>query len=178
MEQTKMLLHKVSSRPNLAGASEALHRFSFLSHILPGAEPQVRHPLLPWHQTPWWLSHPKKCRHCHWYNLLGQDWLQLTKNICPASFGFLGSVTSYWRMSPWIQLDKYRYLSSIDSCNTLHFALLFNMEIGAFYLWILLTRMSVRTGGISGSAHPSTVLAGMSMTFSADQSPLSVLKKR
>lgn len=31
---------------------------------------------------------------------------------CPASLGFFVSVTSYCLMSPWIQLLRYRYLSS------------------------------------------------------------------
>lgn len=34
---------------------------------------------------------------------------------CPTSFGFLGSVMSYCLRSPWIQLLKYRNLSSNES---------------------------------------------------------------
>ena len=44
--------------------------------------------------------------------------------------------------SPCTQLEKYKYLSSMD------------------------IRISVNTGGISGSAHPSTFLDGWSITWS------------
>ena len=33
----------------------------------------------------------------------------------PVNLGFLGSVTLYCLRSPWSQLDRYRYLSSMDS---------------------------------------------------------------
>jgi hypothetical protein len=33
----------------------------------------------------------------------------------PVSFGFAGSLTSYWRMSPCSQLEKYSQRSSIES---------------------------------------------------------------
>lgn len=65
----------------------------------------------------------------------------------PTSFGFLVSVMSYCRMSPWSQLLKYKNLSSKDRM------------------------MSVISPGISGSAQPSTFLFGMAMTFSAAHVP-------
>ena len=35
-------------------------------------------------------------------------------NTCPTSFGLLQSVMSYWRISPWSQLLKYKNLSSSE----------------------------------------------------------------
>ena len=59
--------------------------------------------------------------------------------------------TTFLRHDFSYQLEKYKYLSSIE------------------------TKMSVKTGGISGRTHPSTFLEGTSITLCAAQSPLSVL---